>query len=390
MTTSMKKLWVLTCISVLMYSCSKDEDQESQAVISLTDTLGVPDLTTNFDYEGTIFPQHFIASQGPGVSVVSTDNTPAFNPVSNEGAKLGRVLFYDKRLSINNTISCGSCHQQQFGFSDPLKFSTGFDGESTPRHSMGLTNARFYGNGRFFWDERATTLEDQVLMPIQNEVEMGLTLDDLITKLSATSFYPSLFDDAFGSDAITSDRISFALAQFVRSLVSFESKYDQALTMGPPGSPGFSSVLTSQELTGLQLFQGFPGGIGRSLACAQCHTTAVQVGIVAENNGLNLVTTSDQGAGGGRFKTNSLRNIAVRAPYMHDGRFQNLQQVLNFYSNGIQNHPNLSRFLRVGDSPNGAPEVFNMTQIEKDALIAFLNTLTDNSFLTDPKYSDPF
>ena len=168
-----------------------------------------------------------------GGSVAAADNTPATNAITDAGATLGRVLFYDKRLSINNTTSCASCHQQARGFGDANKLSNGFAGGKTGRHSMGLTNARFYQNGRFFWDERAATLEDQVLQPIQNEVEMGMTLAQLTPKLAATDFYPTLFKAAFGTTDVTSDRISKALAQFVRSLTSFQSKYDVALAGGP-------------------------------------------------------------------------------------------------------------------------------------------------------------
>lgn len=155
------------------------------------------------------------------------DNTPANNPVTDEGATLGRVLFYDKKLSANGTVSCASFHQQDKGFSDDAALSLGFDGGTTRRHSMSLINARWYGRGRFFWDERAATLEEQVLMPFQDPVEMGMTLDQVVNTVAAQTYYPELFQAAFGSEEVTAEKISMALAQFVRSIVSVNSKYDE-------------------------------------------------------------------------------------------------------------------------------------------------------------------
>src|SRR6185295_14903648 len=163
---------------------------------------------------------------------LNQDNTPQNNPVTDAGATLGRVLFYDKRLSTNGTVSCSSCHQPQHGFSDPRKFSVGFNGGLTGRNSMGLNNARYYARGHFFWDERAATLEDQVLQPIQNSVEMGMTLPALVTRLSAEPFYTNLFANAFGTPVVDTNRISRALAQFVRSMVSTRSKYDAGVPVG--------------------------------------------------------------------------------------------------------------------------------------------------------------
>jgi len=329
-------------------------------------------------------PDYYINPAAPG-SVADTDNTPANNPITDAGATLGRVLFYDKRLSINNTTSCASCHQQARGFSDPRPLSVGFAGGQTARHSMGLSNARFYERGRFFWDERAATLEDQVLQPIQNEVEMGMTLTRLTAKLAATDFYPALFNAAFGTTDVTSDRISKALAQFVRSLSTYQSKYDTALAAGP-GS--VNTVFTPLERQGLQLFGGplagpGPGGAG----CARCHEATAQIASQPRNNGLNATNTADAGAGGGRFKVPSLRNIAVRGTFMHDGRFSSLAQVVEFYNSGVQANPNLDRALR---DRNGNPQRLNLNQTEKDALVAFMATLTDQNFLTDTKFGNPF
>jgi cytochrome c peroxidase len=320
-------------------------------------------------------PAQFRAGAG-GPTPAPLDNTPPDNPVTNAGATLGRVLFYDKRLSVNDTVSCGSCHRQATGFADPARFSLGFQGGRTPRHSMGLANARYYARGRFFWDERAATLEAQVLQPIQDSVEMGMTLPQLTAKLGAVGFYGPLFTAAFGDATVTSDRIARALAQFVRAMVSYRSKFDSAFTNG---IPNFAATFTPAELQGQQIFNGR----GR---CAQCHTTLAHSGDGIRNNGLDLVTV-DAGAGNARFKVPSLRNIAVRAPFMHDGRFGTLREVVDFYDNGVQPHPNLDPRLQ---GPGGTPLRLNLTPVEKDALEAFLRTLTDDALLADPKFSDPF
>ncbi len=354
-------------------------------------------------------PAHFTdrgGGRGRG-GVARTDNTPAHNPITNEGATLGRVLFYDKQLSLNNTTSCASCHIQEYGFSDPEQFSKGFDGRRTGRHSMGLANARYYDRGRFFWDERAATLEDQVLMPIENPVEMGMTLDAAETRVAATDFYPPLFDAAFGSSEVSLDRMSRALAQFVRSMVSYDSTYDEAFD---GRRPDFNRAFTEQEQIGNRLFGGGGGGRGgrgdgrrdgrargrgrdggpgnvRSAGCARCHGTAAQVGTRLSNNGLDEDTSDDQGAGRGRFKVPSLRNIGVTAPYMHDGRFATLREVVEHYNSGVQPHPNLDRGL---GGRNRRPRQLNLNDREIEALVAFLETLTDEAFLTDPRFSDPF
>jgi cytochrome c peroxidase len=337
---------------------------------------GVPALpTTTADYVKyavTDLPAHF--SSG---TVALQDNTPAANPITNAGATLGRVLFYDERLSHNDSTACASCHQQQHGFSDPSQLSTGFQGGLTARHSMGLSNAAYYRSGKFFWDERAPTLEAQVLQPIQNSVEMGSDLTQLTAKLSSTAFYPTLFQSAFGTPDITPDRISKALAQFVRSMKSYSSKFDVAIETGTPGNPNFSGF-TSQELLGEQIFHGSGG-------CSACHTTSAQVGELPRNIGLDA-TITDVGAGNGRFKVPSLRNIEVRGRYMHDGRFTSLEQVVEFYNSGVQLNPGLD--LRLTD--NGQPKQLNLTQDQKDALVAFLKTLTDETFLTSSLFSNPF
>lgn len=320
-------------------------------------------------------PDHFLTSID-GQSVISRDNTPTENPITDAGAALGRVLFYDPRLSANDGLSCAGCHNPSLGFSDTPAQSAGFAGALTRRHSPGLANGRFYQRGRFFWDERAATLEAQALMPIQDAGEMGLQLDDLTAKLSATSYYPPLFQAAFGTPEVTSDRVSLAIAQFVRSLVSGGSRYDQGVAAG--GAPGFGGVLTAQEIEGESLF--------RSTGCAACHATVAQVSDSIHNIGLDAVS-ADTGAGRGAIKAPSLRNAAVRPRFMHDGRFTSLDQVIDFFDAGVQPNPDLDPRLK---APDGSPKRLNLTTDQKAALVAFLRTLTDSTFLTSPRFANPF
>lgn len=353
----------------------------------------IPSTTTNalllpgslFNYAAPVLPTKFF--QQP---ILGQDNMPATNLTTDAGATLGRVLFYDKRLSTNQTIACASCHQQAHGFSDPRPFSTGFTGGLTGRNSMGLSNARWYQRKKFFWDERAATLEDQVLMPIQNGVEMGMTLQTLTNRLAAEPFYTNLFTQTFGTPEVTSERISKALAQFVRSIVSTQSKYDIGVTNN------FANF-TAQENLGRQVFLGQVG----SATCNACHGSDNFVpGAPINNNGLENPYV-DKGVGAltglpqdeGLFKVPSLRNIELTAPYMHDGRFATLEQVVEFYDSGVVAHPNLSPPLRVppgSGAASGTPLRLNLTPTQKAALVAFLKTLTDTTVTTDVKFSDPF
>ncbi len=338
----------------------------------------------SFNYAAPTLPPNFLV---PPIS--TQDNTPITNVTTDAGATLGRVLFFDKRLSTNQTIACASCHQPQHGFSDARRFSLGFNGGATGRNSMGLTQARYYPRGHFFWDERAATLEDQVLQPIQNAVEMGMTLPALVQRLGAEPYYTNLFAQAFGSTQVTSDRISRALAQFVRSIVSTRSKYDRAI-------PVNFANFTAEEVLGREIFLGRVG----NATCAACHGTDNFVPNNIFNNGLENPYV-DKGVGGitgrvqdeGVFKIPSLRNIELTAPYMHDGRFATLEEVVEFYNSGVTNHPNLSPPLRVPTPPGappGPPRRLNLTAEQKAALVAFLKTLTDTTVTTDPKFSDPF
>lgn len=359
----------------------------------------IPELpATLANYSNPALPAHFSAVPPPGPpgqsSVISNDNTPATNPTTDAGATLGRVLFYDTNLSFNRTVSCASCHQQAHGFSDPDVLSTGFDGGFTRRHSMGLSNARFFDRERAFWDERAATLEVQALGPIQDAVEMGLTLTELETRVNALEYYPDLFQAAFGTPTATSDLVAKAIAQFVRSLVSYGSKYDVGRAQVTNPNDPFPNF-TAQENQGKQIYSG-PG------RCVTCHLTEAHINsnVGPFNNGLDVDTSEDEGVfettglpqHRGAFKVPSLRNIGVRAPFMHDGRFASLAAVVEFYNSGVQAHPNLAPQLRVppGGPGAGTPIRLNLTQAEKDALVAFLNTFTDTGFMEDEKFGDPF
>jgi cytochrome c peroxidase len=376
--------------ALVIASCAEEIIGEEDIVVDsgmdatdqqiLAQTLNLPN--GYYDYEGTATLPDFLNNQ----NVLNEDNTPNNNRITNAGATLGRVLFYDTKLSANNTISCASCHGKEVGFSDDNFLSLGFEGGFTGRNSMGIANARFYENGRFFWDERASTLENQVLMPIQDHIEMGMTLNELVTKLENEDYYDILFRDAFGDEAVTTNRISLALSQFVRSIVSFNSKYDQGLAQGRNGGNGGNLPnFTAQENQGLRLFN--------QLNCDNCHRTELFVGDQARNNGLDAVI-KDNGLGNvtgnandnGKFKVPSLRNIELTAPYMHDGRFATLLEVVEHYNSGVQLSLTLDNRLRNGNQPRR----LNLSDADKAALVAFMKTLTDADLANEVKYSNPF
>lgn len=356
----------------------------SVAVRTLMSEPVLPQISYLYADADVDLPNYYL--NGP---VAGADNTPIDNHITNPGAALGRVLFYDRRLSANNTTSCASCHSQTTGFSDPVQFSFGFDGELTGRHSPGLSNARFYANGHFFWDERADTLEDQTLQPIQSDVEMGLTLQEAVSKIAAEDFYDDLFTAAFGDPEVTSDRMARAMAQFVRSMTSYNSRFDAARAEGAVGSADFQNQLTEQEYLGVQLFMPVNGSNIQNLGCAACHNTLAHVSDDVHNIGLDAANddAADAGNGLGEFKSPSLRNVGVRTHFMHDGRFSTLAEVIEHYNSGVIASPNLDPRLRQGQ---GQPQRLNLTAAEAQALEAFLHTLTDNQLLTDPRFSDPF
>jgi cytochrome c peroxidase len=374
-------------------SCSEDDKY-----VPITQNLPVISLPeTPYDYVNLNLPYHFTVNEGGNFisSVNGIDNTPDDNPVTDAGATLGRVLFYDVALSQNRTIACGSCHRQELAFTDSPVKSLGFNQVPTRRNSISLVNQRYYFRGRFFWDEKAATLEDQVLQPILDHNEMGLTESEIIQRLSERPFYSNLFLQAFGSGQITQSRVAKALSQFIRSIVSSQSRYDEGRAQVSSRLQPFPNFTESENL-GKELFfkTVTQGGAG----CINCHATEAFVSVNSgpKNNGLDLVSTNDLGAFEtfpttnslkGAFKIPTLRNIALGAPYMHDGRFQTLEQVIEHYNSGVKNHPNLSAFLKDAD---GNPLQLNLTEQQKATLVAFLRTLTDPNILHNEKWSDPF
>lgn len=334
---------------------------------------------TPYRYADPELPAHF---NTPGAR--RFDNTPRDNRITDAGATLGRVLFYDTRLSVSNNTACASCHNQKNAFVDPNRFSKGHQGGLTDRHAPSLVELRFYPRGRFFWDERASSLEDQALKPIQSKLEMGHELPKLMDVLTKDQRYPKLFEIAFGSDAITPDRTAKALAQFMRSMVSYQSKYDEGLAKAQGVRDDFDNF-TTQENRGKTLFLG---------RCANCHMPGGQSAHFVldrpRNNGLDAdIRKTDGGIGDltlntaqvGLFKSPSLRNVEFTGPYMHDGRFKTLEEVVEHYSSGIKQHPNLDGRLR---------RPLNFDRRQKASLVAFLKTLSDRQFLADPKFADPF
>lgn len=373
--------------------------------------------TQSFDYivNDSDLPEHILAKK------TAHDNTPSDNVLSNEIVALGRALFYDERMSLNNTTSCASCHLQQNAFADVSAGSEGFNGGITGRNSMALFNNAFHKS--FFWDNEADLLEEQVLMPIKDHLEMGLESPEfLVQKISSISAYEGLFTNAFASQEVSHEKIAKSLAQFIRSIVSYQSKFDQGLE-------NHFADFSLQEKEGMKIFF--------DAQCNGCHnlvaTSPQQAsqlfsfddvifgsGLIFEdmlvdqnpddafsaNVGLEM-DYADNGEGAlsgeedknGVFKIPSLRNVMVTGPYMHDGRFSDLRTVLDHYDTGIAPHENLDERLRNGGGNSydelangsfGSPLQFQFDDEEKSALIAFFNTLTDEELLDDPKFSNPW
>lgn len=356
---------------------------------------GTPELATNYlDLPQTPYQYN---------SGVQNDNIPT----------LGRVLFYDSRLSASNSVSCASCHKQALAFSDDRQFSRGFTGQPTLRNTLPIQNlvsrnnfpsnppivsdsgTLVVNNVPLFWDGREKDIDVQVLMPITNHIEMGMTIDELIGKLSQLPEYAPLFQNAFGDNQVTEKRIAVALGRFIASINSRQSKFDLSLQ-------GKAQLSATEEI-GHALFMN-------KYNCNNCHRllpqTGLGIGITGDSTASGYVpaqdfldigldaTPKDIGRADvtndprdvGRFKIPNLRNVALTAPYMHDGRFATLGEVLDHYSTGIVLSPNLDIILQ----KNGTPQQMMISEGEKQSIIAFLNTLTDYQMITDPKFSSPF
>jgi cytochrome c peroxidase len=311
---------------------------------------------------------------------------------TNAGAALGRVLFHDKRLSITNTVACASCHLREHGFASPNRFDVGGPGVPLTRNSMALANARYNIHLGWFWDMRAGSIQEAARQAITKTEELGNTLPYLEEKLRGTAFYAPLFQAAFGSTDITSERVLRALEEYVQSLISYRSRFDEACSPMDNSPIDCSQVFTAQEMRGKDLFEG---GGGVSIQCNLCHAHAAAANEGHANNGIDTVITDPgilnvalNGDGRiGKFRAASLRNIALTAPYMHDGRFATLRDVINHYDHGIKDSVDLDFALR---DQFGAARKMNLSEEDKDALEAFLHTLTDDAMIADPKFSDPF
>lgn len=377
-----------------LFACSNTTDSITTETYPnvITAFAGKIDLNNLFNYANQSKPAY-----------ITKDNT-AGNPITDKGATLGRVLFYDKNLSSNNTISCSSCHIQANAFSDDAIASDGVNGTTT-RHSMRLINSRFSNERKFFWDERAATLELQTSDPIKNHIEMGFSgtsgdgsITTLITKLQGIGYYKELFKYVYGSEEITESKLQNALAQFIRSIQSFDSKYDAGRSTVQNDNQAFPNF-TAQENQGKNLFLTPPvfdangvrtsGGFG----CAGCHAAPeFDIDPNTRNNGV-IGVLNGTGIDITNTKAPSLRDLLnsngiPNGPMMHTGSFATLQNVIGHYGNInlAPGNSNLDPRLR----PNGFGQQLNITATEVNALTAFIKTLTGTNVYVDPKWSSPF
>ena len=352
-------------LSIGFYSCDNDDN-------TVVEEVAVWDKT----------PYNLVAANFPPA------NIKADNLLTIEGVKLGRMLFYETKLSKDNSIVCGSCHKQENAFTDTARLSKGVGGSLGLRNSMSAFNMA-WNRGTFFWDGRAEMLRNQALMPIQDHLEMNETLPNVIAKLSADKNYKNQFIRAFGTDKINDTLISFALEQFMYSIVSNNSKYDKFLAK--------EVTLTESEERGRKLFfteydPFMPANSGAD--CAHCHGGPNFDNPRFHNNGLftdaertdnGLEKTTKDPKDIGKFKTVTLRNITLTAPYMHNGQFKTLREVINHYNSGLKPSQTLDPALERTRATG-----LKLTDSQIDDLIAFLKTLEDPNLLTNQAYSNPF
>ncbi len=367
----------------------KNLDTRNFVFALVQDTPTLPDIP--FDYSAD-FPAHLLAeedSPDTGYEAGEIDST-AFHDIDDDISTLGRVLFYDKKLSAMENISCGSCHIQENSFAEEKQFSEGISA-LTKRNSMTLNDLAWTSQETFFWDMSQTDLHTMIQLPLKDENEIGAVMEDVVFKLNDTDYYPQLFQKAFGTRQITEERIVDALVNFIKSMHTFNSRFDQQADIN-------FKDFTEKERHGKNLFAS---------NCTSCHSEGAGFGTFGEiliptggsthpvdifpfifNNGLAL--GEDLGVGEWHespfnnhlFKIPTLRNIAVTGPYMHDGQFETLEQVIDHYSEGVVQNEWTNFFI-----PGTG---FGFDDEEKEALIAFLHTLTDETFFTNPKWSDPF
>jgi cytochrome c peroxidase len=387
----------LLSLLIIVVSCSKNNTTDTVAYTAIKAAFGTTIDPNNLaNYAGQSKPAYLNPAK---------DNTDG-NAITNAKATLGRVLFYDKNLSVDNSISCGSCHKQQFAFGDTAIASKGVLTGTTARHSMRLVNARFGVERKFFWDERAATLEIQTTKPIQDHAEMGFSglsgrpgLSTLLTKLQAIDYYNELFKFVYGDATVTEARMQECMAQFVRSIQSFDSKYDagraQVANDGQP-FPNF----TAQENAGKQLFLAPPvfDGTGTRTAggagCNGCHNAPeFDIDPNTRNNGIIGRIVAGGGIDITVTRAPSLRDVTNGAgiengPLMHTGNLATLQTVVGHYGNITIAPGNTNLDPRL--TPGGIGQKLNFNAQEVNSLVAFLKTLAGNNVYTDKKWANPF
>ena len=380
------------CVIVLLIGCSRNSENTLAATYpAVTAAFGAAIDPSNLP--------NYANQTRPGYIV--KDNTNG-NNITNAKATLGRVLFYDKNLSTNNTVSCGSCHKQALAFGDNVQASIGANG-NTDRHAMRLVNARFATELKFFWDERAASLEVQTTQPIQNHAEMGFSglngapgLSTLLTKLQGIGYYNELFTMAYGNATVTESRMQECLSQFVRSIQSFDSKYDAGRALAANDNATFANF-TAQENLGKQLFlteaQFNANGerISGGANCNICHRAPeFDIDPSSRNNG--TIGTIAGGRDVTVTRAPSLRDVvkadgSANGPFMHNGASFNLVTVTEHYNQiNLAGNTNLDPRL----APGGMGQKLLLTQAEKDALVAFIRTLAGSNVYTDAKWSNPF
>lgn len=390
----MRKLLYIVLSCVLLTSCHKNEDYVAvDPFAAVKATFGSNlDMNNLANYANQPVPAYITKFNG------------ANNPITDKGATLGRVLFYDKKLSSNNAISCASCHIQAHAFSDTNVASIGVNG-STERHAMRLVNSRFSIESKFFWDERAASLEAQTTMPIRNHGEMGYSgtngdedFSALLTKLNAVDYYKELFQYVYGSSEVTEVKIQNALAQFIRSIQSFDSKYDTGRALEGSDNGPFSNF-TVQENQGKNLFLTPPvfdaigNRTGGGLGCVGCHgAPEFDINPISGNNGI-IGKISGTGIDVTVTRAPTLRDLVkpdgtTNGPMMHTGVITSLQAAIGHYGtiNIAPGNTNLDPKL----TPNGFGQQLHLNAQEVNAMIAFLKTLSGNNVYTDVKWSNPF
>ena len=395
----MKNITASVCLVfclIFMLSCDQERnlnDYSADEYDIISQDLTLPQVVNNYQLD---LKEHFL----PECKTYPKVNITSFGDIhsNNNKATLGRVLFYDETLSLDRNVSCGSCHNAERAFSDDNQFSEGVGQVITKRNTLALATTLSFkisynpidpsqSRSKFSWDDSAADLPQQVKNAFRNENEMNIEEEEIKKRIAESAFYAVLFEKAYGDTEVNSDRIAESITAFVDAISSINSRFDEGLESAPQFSVDQDFYnFTDVENRGKELYNA---------NCASCHTDKHNFTVKASaNNGLDL-EYADKGIGGrlnntdlfGVFKIPFLRNIELTAPYMHDGRFATLEEVVEHYSNGIVNHKNLSEELK---QDNGTPKNLNLNQEDRDALVAYLKTLTDETIASDERFLDPF